>query len=69
MELNFEGLEIQKLNIPKDRFQSLHEKNGGIFLFIMLTPRVMVIKMSKMVHFLYFILIAAKNQSYFGQIA
>ena len=29
----------------------------------------MVIKMSKMVHFLYFILIAAKNQSHFGQIA
>ena len=47
MELNFEVLEIKKWNIPIDRAQRRDEKNEVIFLFIMLTPRVMVIKMSK----------------------
>ena len=27
--LNFEGLELQKWNIPTDRAQRLDEKNGG----------------------------------------
>ena len=62
-ELDFEGLEIQKWNIPTDRTQRLGEKNGVICLVIMLTPRVMVIEMSKMAHSLYFLLMAAKNQS------
>ena len=44
MELNFEGLEIKK--IPKDRAQSVDEKNGVICLVIRFTPRVMVFKMS-----------------------
>ena len=61
IELNFEGLEIQKLNMPTDRTQRVGEKNGVIFLVIMLTSRAMVIKMSKMVHFLYFLLMTAKN--------
>lgn len=29
MELNFEVLEIQKLNIPKDRAQRINEKIGS----------------------------------------
>ena len=33
----------------------------------MCTPRLMVIKMSKMAHFLYFLLMTAKNESLFGQ--
>ena len=37
-----------------DRAQRADEKNGVIYLVIMFTPRVMVIKMSKMAHFLYF---------------
>ena len=47
IELNFEGLEIQKLNIPTHRTQRVGEKKGVICIVIMLTPRVMVIKMSK----------------------
>ena len=36
-----------------DKAQRADEKNGFICL-VMFTPRVMVIKMSKMAHFLYF---------------
>ena len=52
MELNFEGLEMQKWNIPMARAQIVDGKNGAICLVIMFTPQVMVIKMSKMAHFL-----------------
>ena len=48
--MNFEGLEMQKRNIPKDRDQGVNEKNGVICLFIVFTSRVMVIKMLKMAH-------------------
>ena len=51
MELNFEGLEMQKRNIPTDRAQRVDEKNGVICLDIIFTPGVMVIKISKMAHF------------------
>ena len=61
MKLNFVSLEIEKSNIPTDRAQRVDEKNGVICLFIMFTPRVIVIKMSKMAHFLYFLLMAAKT--------
>ena len=54
MELNFEVLEIQKLNIPKDRAQRIDEKIGIICLVIMIPLRVLVIKMSKMTHFGFF---------------
>ena len=40
--VNFEFLEIQKRKIPTDRNQRLDERNC---LFVMFTPRVMVIKM------------------------
>ena len=45
MELNFEGLEMQKWNIPMDRTWRVDEKNAVIFLVIMFAPRVMVITM------------------------
>ena len=67
MELNFEGLEMPKGNIPTDRAQRVDGKNGAICLVIMFTPQVMVIKMSHMVKFLYFLPMLAKNQSQFGQ--
>ena len=67
MELNFEGLEMPKGNIPTDRAQRVDGKNGAICLVIMFTPQVMVIKMSHMVQFLYFLPMLAKNQSQFGQ--
>ena len=62
MEVNFEGLlnfEVQKVNVTTD--QLVAEKNGVICLVIMFTLRVMVMKMSKMFQFLYFLLMAAKN--------
>ena len=49
-----------------DRAQRVDEKNGATYLSIMLTPRVMVIKMSKMAYFLY-LLMRGKNQSQFRQ--
>ena len=67
MELKFEGLKMQKLNTQMDRAQRVNEKNGDICLVIMFTPQVMVIKMSKMVHFLYFLQMPGKYQSQFGQ--
>ena len=50
-----------------DRAQRVVEKNGIIDLVVTFTPEVMVTKMSKMAHFLYFLLMTAKNQSQFGQ--
>ena len=44
------------------RAEKVNVKNGVICLIIMFTP-----KMSKMAHFLYFLLIATKNQLQFGQ--
>ena len=46
MELNFEGLEMQKWNILMDKTQRDDEKNGDICLVIMFIPGVMVITMS-----------------------
>ena len=52
-ELNFEGLDIQKRNIPTDSAQRVDEKNGVICLVVMFASRVMAIKMSKMAHLLF----------------
>ena len=43
-----------------DRTQKVDENNGVISLAIMFASRVTVIKMSKMAHFLYFVLLTAK---------
>ena len=67
MELNFEGLQMQKWNIPMDRAWRGDQNNGAVCLFIMVIPRVMVIKMPKMAHFLYFLLRRAKNLPQFRQ--
>ena len=48
-----------------NRAQRVDEKNGVIFLVIMFTPG--VIEMSKMAHFLYFLLTTAKNYLQFRQ--
>ena len=61
MELNCKGLETKKWNIPTGRVQRVDEENGVICLVIMFTPRAMVIKMSKMLIFLYFLLMLAKK--------
>ena len=54
-ELNFDGIKMQKWNIPMDKAQRVDEKNGVICL-VMLTPGVMVIEMSKMGHLLHLLL-------------
>ena len=62
MELTFYDFEMQKWNIATDRAQRVDEKNGVIRL-VMFTPRLTVIKISKMACFMYFLLDTAKNQS------
>ena len=54
-QMNFDGLKMQKWNIPMDRAQTAHEKNRVICLIIF-SPGVIAIKMSKTAHFLYFLL-------------
>ena len=61
MELNFEGLEMQRSNIPTDRAQIVDEEDGVICLVIMFTPRFMVLEMSKM----NFLLMPAKNRPHY----
>ena len=56
---------MKKWNIPVSRAQRIDEKNRVICLVIMFTPRVTVIKISKMAHFLCHLLMAAKNYSQF----
>ena len=60
-KLNFEGLEMQKRNVPMDRAQRADENNGFICLVVMVISRVMIIKMSRMAKFLYFLLVTSKN--------
>ena len=43
-ELNFEGLEMQKQNIPTDRAQRVDEKNGTIYQFILFNPELWSLK-------------------------
>ena len=64
MELNFEGLEMRKLNIPTEQAQRVDSKNGVICPAVMFTPRAMVVKLSKLAYFLHFLLMAAKNIIY-----
>ena len=47
MELNFEVLEMEKRNIKTDRAQGVNVKKGVIYLFITVTLKFMLIKMSK----------------------
>ena len=66
-KLSFEGLEMQRWNVPTDRDQQANTKNGVICLDTMFNPEIMVIIMSKLANFLYFLLITAKNESQFEQ--
>ena len=61
LKLNFEGLGMERLNKPMGSTQRVDGKNWFICLVIMFTSRAMVIKMSKMSLFLYFLLTAAKE--------
>ena len=47
MELSFEGLEIQKLDMPTDRPQRVDTKSEIICLVMMFSSTVMVFKMKK----------------------
>ena len=46
---------------PWDRAQRFDGKNGVIFLVAIFDPRVRVIKMSQIAHFLYFLLMTGKK--------
>ena len=50
---------MQKWNISTDKTRWVDDKNGVIRL-VMFTPRAMVIKMSKMAHFMFFLLDTVK---------
>ena len=61
MELNFEGLEMQKLILLTDRVQRVYEENRIIFIVIMFTTsKLWSSRCQKW-------LIFAKNQPQFGQ--
>ena len=60
-KLNFKGVEMQKRNVPTERAQRADENNGFICLVIMVISGVMIIKMARMVKFLYFLLMTSKN--------
>ena len=47
--------------------QRVDDSNGVTYLVIKLTFRVLVIKMSKMAHFLYFLLMTVKNSHSLGK--
>ena len=47
--------------MPTKRAKGVDEKNGIISLVIMFTSRAMIIKMFKMVHFLYYLLMATNS--------
>ena len=69
IELYYEGLlnfETQKWNVSTDRARLVDEKNGVIFLVIMFTIWVMVIKCQKWLIFV-FSANGSKNWSQFGQ--
>ena len=54
MKLNFEGPEMLKWNIPTNKAQRIHEKNGILCLIIIFSPRVTVIKMLQIAPFFVF---------------
>ena len=65
-EKTHKGFISKPFKLSVYRAQRVDEKNGVIRL-VMLTLRVMVIRMSKMVHFMYFLMNTAKHQSQSGQ--
>ena len=58
---------MQKWNISTYRAQRVDEKNDVICL-VMFTSKVMVIRMSKMAHLMYFLLNTEKNRPSLGKI-
>ena len=55
------------LKVLKCSNESADAKMGSFVYFIMSSPRVMIIKISKLAHVLYFLLLTAKNYSQFEQ--
>ena len=59
--MNSEGLQKWKGTILTVRDQRADEKSGVIYLVIMFSSGIVVIKMSEMAHFLDFLQMAAKT--------
>ena len=65
MGLKFKVFEMQKWNISRYRAQKVDEKNDIIRL-VMFTSKVMVFRISKIAHLMYFLPNTEKKQSQFG---
>ena len=61
------GTEIKFLKFKMKYIAQRVDEKNGIIRLVMFAPRVMIIKMSKMAHFMYFLLDPTKNQSQFGK--
>ena len=61
MKMNFEYFQIQKWILQTVRSEKVNEKNGAISLVSFFPSWVMVLKLSKKVHFCNFVLSSARN--------
>ena len=61
MKMNFEYFQIQKWILQRVRSEKVDEKNGAISLVSFFPSWVMVLKLSKKVHFCNFVLSSARN--------
>ena len=68
MELNFEGLGMQKLNIPTDRAQRVDQKKWGHFSNYHTYSQIYGHQNVKNGSFLSFVLLTAKSKHSFGKI-
>ena len=67
MELNFEGPEMQKWNLPIHTAQRVDEKNGVIWLAMMFTYGVLWSLKCQKWYIFVFSMVDSEKQSLFGQ--
>ena len=64
MKMNFKYFQIQKWMLQTGRTEKVDEKNGVICVVFMFPSWVMIIKLSKKVHFFNFVLTSAKKSKH-----
>ena len=64
LKMNLKYFQIQKWMLQPDRVEKVDEKNGVIWVFFMFPSWVMILKLSKKVHFFNFVLTLAKKSKY-----
>ena len=67
MKMNFEHFQIQKWMSQTVKAKKVSGKNGVIWVVSMFPAKIMVLKLSKKLHFLQFVLISARNLSILKQ--